>query len=71
VTQLNQFQLTSLTNFYFDIAKAWFVAGIVTPISVSALQIVHRLALFLVGISASWLFVRIGLNTGKLVKLRL
>lgn len=66
---MNQFQLTSLANFYFDIAKAWFVAGVITPFGLPTTSLSQRLILPLAGIITAWFFIQAGLAAGRSIKI--
>ena len=64
--EFNQFQFKTLANFCFDLAKAWFVAGIITPVGAPPpMSFTNRVILFVVGAVSSWLFVRFGLFLGE------
>ncbi len=63
--KLNQFQFKSLSNLCFDLAKAWFISGVIGSISVSDIVSSLRLALFVVGTISCWIFVQIGLKLSQ------
>lgn len=65
---LGQFQIKSLSNFCLDLAKAWFAAGVIAPMSVASAPWSNRVFLIIVGIGGCWSFVLLGLWFGKEVK---
>ena len=66
--KLNKFQLKSLSNFCFDLAKAWFVAGVIAPIGAPSIPLLNKTFLVPIGIAACWLSIKFGLSLGEDVK---
>lgn len=65
---LNQFQLKSLCNLSFDLSKAWFIAGVITPPGLPLLSLETKITLFTIGLAACLFFIYLGLYLGKEIK---
>lgn len=66
--QLNQYQIKSLAGICFDLAKAWFVAGIIAPFGSSQILPLNKILLLVFGIMTTLFFINIGLSLGRRVK---
>lgn len=66
--ELNQFQFKSLSNACFDLAKAWFIAGIIAPFGAPDMSLFNKTALLILGVVATWFFIQLGLLFGRRIQ---
>ena len=66
--ELNQFQLKALAGICFDLAKAWFVAGIIAPFGSSQVLPFNKILLLVFGVMTTLFFINVGLSLGRRVK---
>lgn len=65
---MNQFQVKSLANMAFDLAKAAFVTGLITQIGIWPGSFTARVVAGIAGVILGGLLVVIGLWLGRKIK---